>query len=99
MGKNSAEYMRAYRLRKKAARVIDLTTIPGRIDASFQIVRADSRIAELEEEVRHLKAELASRSAAVITLGDTTRDVGALVTRKAQQANRDAILRKINRGG
>jgi hypothetical protein len=42
-------------------RLIDLTTVPGRIEAAFQIVRADLRIEELEEEVRHLKAELASR--------------------------------------
>jgi hypothetical protein len=68
MGRDRAAYMRDYRARKKV-KVVDLTTTEGRIGASFDIVKADLRIAELEEEVRHLKAELAKRpSVGAITM-------------------------------
>ena len=52
MSRDRAAYMRAYRARRKATRVIATT-----------IGEAAGRIAELEEEVRHLKAELAARHA------------------------------------
>ena len=65
MPSNSAEYMREYRARKKAAKVVDLTTVGGRVEATFDLVRANVRIAELEAEVARLKRELASRPAPV----------------------------------
>jgi hypothetical protein len=57
MPSNSAEYQRAYRARRRAATRLAETTAA---DA------AQDRIHELEEEVRHLKRELAAatRSAA-----------------------------------
>jgi uncharacterized small protein (DUF1192 family) len=60
MGRDRAAYMREYRARRKT-KVTDMTTVPGRIAAAFDIAKAEMRIAQLEEEVRHLKAELAKR--------------------------------------
>lgn len=39
-------------------KVIDLSMLPGRIDASFGIIKADLRIAKLETEVGELKSAL-----------------------------------------
>lgn len=77
MSRDRAAYMRDYRARKKRikelaalgeeqseevlTKVFDMKDTRGRIDAAFAIVKADIRIAELEEEVRHLKTELAQR--------------------------------------
>ena len=80
MGKNSAEYMRAYRARKKAG-------VPNQTWADVAESRV-RRIAELEEEVRHLKGELAART-----------PLSTDASRRASQAQRDAILRKLNKGG
>lgn len=55
MPANSAEYQRAYRARTKARREV----APEQPDPPEARLRA--RILELEEEVRHLKAELARR--------------------------------------
>jgi hypothetical protein len=76
--RDRAAYMRQYRTRKK----IDLTTTPGRIEAAFDIIKADVRIRELEAEVARLKRELAARQP---------------LDRKAAQAKRDAILRGVNK--
>jgi predicted ABC-type exoprotein transport system permease subunit len=51
MSKTDAEYMRAYRARRKAEQSIAIEPLSLR----------DERIAELEAEVKHLKAELAKR--------------------------------------
>ena len=82
MGRDRAAYMRQYRARKKRIRelaalgdeqsdevltkVFDMSNTRGRIDAAFTIVKADIRIAELEEEVRYLKTELAKRATPAI---------------------------------
>ena len=58
MSKTDAEYMRAYRARRKAAQ--EESAIFAHPLASDLIIR-DDRIAELEAEVKHLKAELAKR--------------------------------------
>lgn len=54
MSKTDAVYMRAYRARRKAASEADQPVDPSQW--SMQ------RIAELETEVKHLKAELAKRT-------------------------------------
>jgi hypothetical protein len=77
--RDRAAYMRQYRTRKK----IDLTTTPGRIEAAFDIIKADVRIRELVAEVARLKRELAARQP---------------LDRKAAQAQRDELLRRIQRG-
>ena len=51
MSKTDAEYMRAYRARRKAEQSVAIEPLSLR----------DDRIAELEAEVKHLKAELAKR--------------------------------------
>jgi len=56
MSKTDAEYMRAYRARKKSLDAMKTTIMEG-YDAGV----AAKRIAELEAEVKHLKAELAKR--------------------------------------
>jgi hypothetical protein len=86
MGKNSAEYMRAYRARKKAER--DGERIGPLMAPAGDLFVALAVIERLEEEVRYLKAELA-RKPAVLLHAD----------RKTQQAERDRLLGKINRGG
>ena len=89
MGKNSAEYMRAYRARKKAEAEEPLRAAvalgDGMVEHAERPLRA--RIAELEEEVRHLKGELAART-----------PLSTDASRRASQAQRDAILRKVNKG-
>ena len=52
MSKTNAEYMRAYRARRKAEQSVAIEPLSLR----------DDRIAELEAEVKHLKAELAKRA-------------------------------------
>lgn len=66
MSKTDAAYMRAYRARKRAeaATVLasNLTTMEGLADATNVVMaRQAARITELEEEVRHLKHELAAQ--------------------------------------
>lgn len=56
MSRNRAAYMREYRARKKAHDAGDRTVLD-----SFRALQ--ERNAELVEEVRHLKAELAARHA------------------------------------
>ena len=56
MSKTNAEYMRAYRARKKVMPIVS--------DIPAELTRRDDRIAELEAEVKHLKAELAKRPTA-----------------------------------
>lgn len=63
MKRDRAAYMREYRARVKV-RTTDMRTTGGRIEAAFDLIKADVRIAELEAEVRHLKAELAKRPVA-----------------------------------
>jgi hypothetical protein len=55
MPSNSAEYQRAYRARQRAKRA----EVAEPADPTVARLRA--RILELEEDVRHLKAELAKR--------------------------------------
>jgi hypothetical protein len=64
MGRDRAAYMRDYRARQRAKRaedvyhvLDDLERMKPRSGSDF----AAHRIAELEEDVRHLKAELAKR--------------------------------------
>ena len=64
MGRDRAAYMRAYRAKRNRALLI---AVADGIDLGIAAERtitdaARQRIAELEEEVRHLKTELARRS-------------------------------------
>jgi uncharacterized small protein (DUF1192 family) len=52
-----AEYMREYRAKQKLGALVD--------EVEAVNTMAEPRIAELEEEVRHLKAELAKRVTSV----------------------------------
>ena len=65
MPKNSAEYQREYRARKKLA--VEETEKPL-VAARLNPLVGDPRIAELEEEVRHLKQLLAGRDVSRETL-------------------------------
>lgn len=57
------EYMREYRARLALQRVEDATTYPQLVDGLTDAMRAaNTRIAELEEEVHHLKQQLARTS-------------------------------------
>lgn len=53
MGRDRAAYMREYRARRKRQEWTD--------SLDDRLVKAYTRIGDLEEEVRHLKAELAKR--------------------------------------
>lgn len=57
MGRDRAAYMREYRARHRAAKMTGPT---------YQLDVAIQRVAELEEEVRQLKAELAKRPPAPV---------------------------------
>lgn len=59
MPSNSKEYMREYRARRKSGLDTHIIEEYG----SVALAAASSRIAELEEEVRRLKVELAGRPA------------------------------------
>ena len=86
MGRDRAAYMREYRKRRKmgqSIRDIIATEQPPalerdearRMASDYATLANDQRkrIAELEEEVRHLKAELAKRSSSLYeTVGRTT---------------------------
>ena len=62
MSKTDAEYMRAYRARRKARVLGVAATMEELADiTNTEMARQAIRIAELEDEVRHLKAELAKR--------------------------------------
>ena len=78
MPSNSAEYMRAYRARRRAATRLAETTS---LDA------AQERIRELEEEVKHLKRQLAeaARSAAEPATFAAPRRRAGRVTRDAEE--------------
>lgn len=58
MSRDRAAYMREYRARQKAREGILIGDLIG-TDADLDA--ANERIRELEEEIRHLKAELAKR--------------------------------------
>jgi hypothetical protein len=60
MSRDRAAYMREYRARVKT-RTTDMRTTEGRMEAAFDLIKADLRIAELEGEVKYLKAELVKR--------------------------------------
>ncbi len=98
-----AEYFRDYRARKKA-RPVENAVTDGRMlgwdcpncgqHVTSMIVLNDenrARIAELEEEIRHLKAELAKRAAAIEALPEPTLGLKGGVNRA------DAVA--IARGG
>lgn len=61
MPSNSAEYMRSYRARRKEAATDDESIA---YTSTVEAHVAQERIAELEAEVLHLKAELAKRPTA-----------------------------------
>ena len=63
MSRDRAAYMRAYRAKRKGQEPIHMTPGMRAVADGFAIQQAHERIAELEEEVRHLKAELAKRPA------------------------------------
>ena len=60
MGRDRAAYMREYRKRQRREVVMN-TTMP--VQAVRDLIDAEDRIRALEAEVRHLKAELATRPA------------------------------------
>ena len=63
MSKTDAEYMRAYRARRKAVTIGTASTMEELADLTNPIMAKQAgRIAELEAEVKHLKAELAKRT-------------------------------------
>ena len=66
MSRDRAAYMREYRARKRAAH--------ERYDEAKPLIGAlKTRIGELEEEVRHLKAELAKRPNPTTAYYDTLK--------------------------
>jgi len=62
--------MREYRKRQRRETVMN-TTMPAQ--AVRDLIDAEDRIRVLEAEVRHLKAELATRPAAIVASGFNTR--------------------------
>jgi hypothetical protein len=61
MGRDRAAYMRAYRAAQKKAIVVK--QVDGPVTFTIDpLPEAQAKIAALEEEVRHLKAELAKRT-------------------------------------
>ncbi len=61
MSKTDAAYMKAYRARKKAGQNVLAESPHPTYKALQEIEGQQDRIAELEAEVRHLKAQLAMR--------------------------------------
>lgn len=77
--RDRAAYMRAYRARRRAEDVEDVAALEAASTADWRNakplaqVEAELRVEELEEEVRHLKAELAKRSNPTTAYYDTLK--------------------------
>jgi hypothetical protein len=73
------------------------TWLPGDAGAEQEPLEVVDRIRALEAEVRHLKGELAKRAPALTPSLGVPQEHPAVGARKAAQAKRDAILRRVNR--
>lgn len=85
-----AAYMREYRSRQKAL----ASRLPPVRHVSVGEVADDvylARIAELEEEVRNLKAELAQLAVPTLDVGDGLRQPPSLVTADGTQGMRRGV--------